>query len=66
MVHARRGGLLLPLLAAAVLVWSTADREQQLDKMPVAIVNSDEIVSRPAAVAAGRALTASLTNPSTR
>ena len=56
-------GLLLPLLAAAVLVWSTADRQQQLDKIPVAIVNSDTVVSQPQTVAAGRALTASLTNP---
>ena len=65
--HASSGsGLLLPLLAAAVLVWSTADRQQQLDKIPVAIVNSDTIVSQPQTVAAGRALAASLTNPDLR
>ena len=57
-------GLLLPLLAALVLVWSTSDREQKLDKVPVAIVNNDQIVSKPTTVAAGRALTASLTDPS--
>ncbi len=56
-------GLLLPLLAALVLVWSTSDREQELDKVPVAIVNDDQIVSKPTTVAAGRALTASLTDP---
>jgi putative membrane protein len=58
-------GLLLPLLAALVLVWSTSDREQKLDKVPVAIVNNDQIVSQPSTVAAGRALAASLTDPST-
>ena len=57
-------GLLLPLLAALVLVWSTSDREQKLDQVPVAVVNNDEIVSKPSTVAAGRALTASLTDPS--
>ena len=56
-------GLLLPLLAALVLVWSTSDRQQKLDKVPVAVVNDDEIVSKPTTVAAGRALTASLTDP---
>jgi putative membrane protein len=56
-------GLLLPLLAALVLVWSTSGRQQHLDKVPVAIVNDDTIVSKPQTVAAGRALTASLTNP---
>ncbi len=56
-------GLLLPLLAASVLVWSTADREEQLDQIPVGIVNNDTIVSQPQTVAAGRALAASLINP---
>ena len=56
-------GLLLPLLAAMVLLWSTSDRQQHLDKVPVAIVNNDKIVSAAATVAAGRALTASLTDP---
>ena len=41
-------GLLLPLLAAMVLLWSTSDRQQHLDKVPVAIVNSDKIVRRHA------------------
>ncbi len=56
-------GLLLPLLAAMVLLWSTSDRQQHLDKVPVAIVNNDKLVSQPSTVAAGRALTASLTDP---
>ncbi len=56
-------GLLLPLLAALVLVWSTADRQQRLDRVPVAIVNNDTIVTKPSTVAAGRALAASLTDP---
>jgi putative membrane protein len=58
-------GLLLPLLAALVLVWSTSDRQEHLDKVPVAIVNNDKVVSQPTTVAAGRALTASLTDPTT-
>ena len=56
-------GLLLPLLAAGVLVWSTSDRQQELDQVPVAIVNNDQVVTKPSTVAAGRALTASLTDP---
>ncbi|MET0998402.1 MAG: YhgE/Pip family protein [Marmoricola sp.] len=56
-------GLLLPLLAGMVLLWSTQDRQQELDKVPVAIVNSDKVVSEPTTVAAGRALAASLTDP---
>ncbi len=56
-------GLLLPLVAALVLVWSTADRQQKLDRVPVAIVNNDKIVTKPSTVAAGRALAASLTDP---
>ncbi len=56
-------GLLLPLLAGLVLLWSTDDRPQKLDKVPVAIVNSDKVVTEPTTVAAGRALAASLTDP---
>lgn len=56
-------GLLLPLLAAAVLVWSTQDRQENLTKVPVAIVNNDKIITSPQPMAAGRALSASLTNP---
>lgn len=56
-------GLLLPLLAAAVLVWSTDDRQQNLTKVPVAIVNDDKILTSPQPMAAGRALSASLTDP---
>ena len=56
-------GLLLPLVAAAVLGWSVADRQQKLDKIPVAIVNNDTILTDPQPMAAGRALSASLTDP---
>lgn len=56
-------GLLLPGLAAAVLVWSTTGRADRVDRIPVAVVNEDEIVTEPTTVAGGRALTASLTDP---
>ena len=56
-------GLLVPLLAAAALVWSTHDRQQNLKKVPVAIVNEDQILTSPQPMAAGRALSASLTDP---
>ncbi len=56
-------GLLLPLVAAAVLGWSVADRQQKLEKIPVAIVNNDTILTDPQPMAAGRALSASLTDP---
>ena len=56
--------VLLPLLAAWVLVWSTTDRQETLDQVPVAIVNSDTILTGSQPMAAGRALSASLTNPS--
>ena len=51
------------LVAAAILVWSVADRQAKLDKIPVAIVNNDKILTDPQPMAAGRALTASLTDP---
>ncbi|QBR93831.1 YhgE/Pip family protein [Nocardioides euryhalodurans] len=56
--------VVLPLLAAWVLVWSTADRREALDRVPVAIVNSDTILTDPQPMAAGRALSASLLDPS--
>ncbi len=56
-------GLLLPLVAAAVLVWSVSDRQDKLDRIPVAVVNNDKILTDPQPMAAGRALTASLTDP---
>jgi putative membrane protein len=56
-------GVALPVLAALVLVWSGLGRQNQIDKIPVAIVNNDTIISDPQPMAAGRALTASLTNP---
>lgn len=56
-------GLLLPGLAAAALVWSTTGRADRVDRIPVAVVNEDQIVTEPTTVAGGRALTASLTDP---
>lgn len=56
-------GLVLPLVAATVLVWATTGREQNLDQVPVAVVNNDEIISTPQPMAAGRALAAALTEP---
>ncbi|MGH1561537.1 YhgE/Pip family protein [Mumia sp. DW29H23] len=58
-------GVVLPLLAASVVIWSVADREDELDQIPVAVVNDDKILSDPQPMAAGRALTASLTDPTT-
>jgi putative membrane protein len=57
-------GLVLPLLAVSVLLWSVHDRGSRLDKVPVAIVNNDQIITSPQKMAAGRALTAALTEPS--
>jgi putative membrane protein len=56
-------GVVLPLLAAGVLVWSTDGREAELDRVPVAVVNDDTIITGPQPMAAGRALTAALTEP---
>lgn len=56
-------GALLPLLAVLVLVWSALGRQDQINKIPVAIVNNDTILTDPQPMAAGRALSASLTNP---
>jgi putative membrane protein len=56
-------GVLLPVAGALVLVWSALGRQDQIDKIPVAIVNNDTILTEPQPMAAGRALTASLTNP---
>jgi putative membrane protein len=57
-------GLVLPMLAAVVLVWATTGRPDNLDRVPVAIVNNDQIIQKPQPMAAGRALAAALTNPS--
>ena len=62
-VHLAVVGMPLPLLAAAVLVWSVSNRQDKLDRIPVAVVNNDKILTDPQPMAAGRALTASLTNP---
>jgi len=36
---------LVPLLAAMVLVWSTSHRQEKVDKIPVAVVNNDTIIT---------------------
>ncbi len=55
---------MVPLVAAGVLVWSTSDRQQRIDKIPVAVVNNDKIITGSQPMAAGRALTSALTEPS--
>lgn len=57
-------GVLLPLVAVSVLLWSVHDRSDRLDEVPVAIVNNDTIITSPQKMAAGRALAAALTEPS--
>ena len=56
-------GLLLPLVAASLLIWSTNGRSAHVDRIPVAIVNNDTIITSPQKMAAGRSLTAALTHP---
>jgi len=66
--HWRRiavAGVLLPLVAASLLIWSATGREDHIDKVPVAIVNNDTIITDPQPMAAGRSLTAALTDPAT-
>lgn len=55
---------LVPLVGAGVLVWSTSNRQQRIDKVPVAVVNNDKIITGSQPMAAGRALTSALTEPS--
>ena len=66
--HWRRivvAGVLLPLVAASLLIWSATGREDHIDNVPVAIVNNDTIITDPQPMAAGRSLTAALTHPAT-
>src|SRR3954452_22707396 len=58
-------GVLLPLVAASVLIWSATGRQEQIDQVPVAIVNNDTIITDPQPMAAGRSLAAALTHPTT-
>src|SRR4051794_40793014 len=58
-------GVLLPLVAASLLIWSATGREDHIDKVPVAIVNNDTIITEPQPMAAGRSLAAALTHPTT-
>ena len=57
-------GVLLPVVAASLLIWSATGRESNIDQVPVAIVNNDTIITDPQPMAAGRSLTAALTHPS--
>lgn len=54
---------LVPLLAVAAMVWSTSGRSDNIDKIPVAVVNNDQIITGSQPMAAGRALAAALTEP---
>ena len=56
-------GVLLPLVAASLLIWSATGRQSHIDQVPVAIVNNDTIITDPQPMAAGRSLTAALTHP---
>ena len=56
-------GLILPVIAASVLIWSATGRQDKIDRIPVAIVNNDKILTDPQPMAAGRSLTAALTHP---
>src|SRR3954451_912068 len=58
-------GVLLPLVAASGLIWSATGRQEQIDQVPVAIVNNDTIITDPQPMAAGRSLAAALTHPAT-
>jgi putative membrane protein len=55
--------VVIPLVAATVLVWATTGRPQNLDLVQVAVVNEDAIIQKPQPMAAGRALAAALTQP---
>lgn len=54
---------LVPFLAVAALVWSTTGRGDNVDKIPVAVVNNDQIITGSQPMAAGRSLAAALTQP---
>ena len=49
--------------AASPLIWSATGRESHIDKVPVAIVNNDTIITDPQPMAAGRSLTAAFDAP---
>lgn len=55
--------LLLPAGAAALLAWSAASQSGAVDRIPVAVVNEDEIVHQPRTTAAGRELAGALVDP---
>jgi putative membrane protein len=53
----------VPFLAVAALVWATTGRGDNIDRIPVAIVNNDQIITGSQPMAAGRSLAAALTQP---
>lgn len=55
--------LLVPALIAGTLAWTGSTRSDARRAIPVAIVNLDHIVTDPTPMAAGRELTAALTDP---
>lgn len=64
LAYAVGAGIALPLLAVALLVWGLGNRTSSADNIPLAIVNNDKPITGNNPVAAGRALAASLTDPS--
>lgn len=66
--HAIVAAALLPMLVAALVLWSLGDRVDRIDTVPAAVVNLDEPVERGTGkdkevIAAGRLLAAGLTSP---
>lgn len=59
------GLLLLPMLVGGLVVWSLADRADDVSQIPAAVVNLDEPVLEKGEepIAAGRLLAAGLTSP---
>ena len=53
----------MPLLAASCCCGRPPTGSSSWTRCPVAIVNNDTVVTKPTTVAAGRSLTASLTDP---
>jgi len=55
--------IVLPALAIGGVAWSASARTDAVDRIPVAIVNDDQIVQAPKTVAAGRELSSALVHP---
>ena len=58
-------GVLLPVVAASLLIGSATGRESNIDQVPVAIVNNDTIITDPQPMAAGRSIPHRPTPPAT-